>query len=125
MANWSQYIMTYDDTGHQVEVAVSDAPETLAVMGEINSFWSGDKDRLAAANGDLTVAVLKMLCTRLLAATFSEINPFDDFVKGKVEGWPPLDGSYGIKLLHTDHFSLDGDVSISFGPYYVGLETPQ
>lgn len=119
MSIWKRYVLTYDDTNHQVEVAVSDAPETVAMLQEINSFWSGDKERLAAANGDVLTAVLRMLCTRVLASTLTEHSAFDVFARGEVEGWPPLDGSSGIKLLSVDYLDLGGDVSIASFPFSI------
>lgn len=77
---------------------------TDAILCNINAFFINAADRLRDSDGDITSTVLKMLA----ATCFTEqtgwnaeglISLFDN---GNMEGWPPVDGSCGIKILACD-----------------------
>lgn len=78
-------------------------------LNEINSFWSSADWRLEQAKGDITKAVLKMLALTAFRMTISEFDPVGVLRRGEEEGWPKLDGSYGITLVSLDDFELDED----------------
>lgn len=65
---------------------------------EMVHFWSGAEDRLEEAKGDYTRAWLIQLGEFILK---QHRVPIDD------EGWAPLDGSSGIKILSWERFEAD------------------
>ncbi|WP_024303345.1 DUF2528 family protein [Pseudogulbenkiania sp. MAI-1] len=77
----------------------------------INNFWTNAEDRLEEANGDVLVAVLKMLCTKVVSMSIEYLDVKDIFAKrgGATEGWPALDGSWGITLVRYDELEFDDD----------------
>lgn len=81
---------------------------TDASLHQINNFFINAEDRYLDSDCDITATVLKMLA----ATCFTEqtgpnggwnaeglISLFDN---GNTEGWPPVDGSHGIKILACD-----------------------
>ena len=91
---------------------------------EINKFWSDDDSRLDDADGDAVVAVLKLLtsvCFSLKIAhslnDYGVTNQFDWDDGNGVEGWPKMDGSYGITIISIDEITFDADdISIKNEP---------
>ncbi|MDJ7444251.1 DUF2528 family protein [Salmonella enterica] len=77
-------------------------------LHQINNFFINAEDRYLNSDCDITATVLKMLA----AICFSEqVGPTGDwntyglicqFKDGNYEGWPPMDGSEGIKILGCD-----------------------
>lgn len=89
-------------------VEINPAICTIETLESINNFFINATDRLEDSDGDIIVTVLKMLA----ATCFTEqtgpsggwnaeglISLFDN---GNMEGWPPMDGSYGIRILACD-----------------------
>lgn len=89
-------------------VEINPAICTIETLESINNFFINGTDRLEDSDGDIIVTVLKMLA----ATCFTEqtgptggwnaeglISLFDN---GNMEGWPPVDGSCGIKILACD-----------------------
>lgn len=79
----------------RVEIDPVSAAEPIR---EMVRFWSGHDGRLEEAGGDYTRAWLIQLGEFVL--THHRV-PRDD------EGWAPLDGSCGIKLLSWERFEHD------------------
>ncbi|EAM6083122.1 DUF2528 family protein [Salmonella enterica subsp. enterica] len=81
---------------------------TDKLLHQINNFFINAEDRYLNCDYDITATVLKMLA----AVCFSEqAGPTGDwntyglicqFEDGNYEGWPPMDGSEGIKILGCD-----------------------
>lgn len=81
-------------------------------LHQINNFFTNAEDRYLDSDCDITATVLKMLA----AICFSEqTGPTGDwntyglicqFKDGNYEGWPPMDGSEGIKILGCDSPSV-------------------
>lgn len=81
---------------------------TDASLHQINNFFINAEDRYLDSDCDITATVLKMLA----ATCFTEqTGPTGDwntqglialFEDGNMEGWPPMDGSEGIKILGCD-----------------------
>ncbi|EJI5073113.1 DUF2528 family protein [Salmonella enterica] len=77
-------------------------------LHQINNFFINAEDRYLDNDCNITVTVLKMLA----AMCFTEqTGPTGDwntqglialFEDGNMEGWPPMDGSEGIKILGCD-----------------------
>lgn len=89
---------------------------TNDTLTEINTFWSDSSDRLRDADGDVLIAVLKMLAQRCFQLT----TAYGYSVKGLVlefetiEGWPRMDGSEGFKIIDCDELIFcKADISVS------------
>lgn len=96
---------------YEMTVEIDTDRMTEERLQEINRFW-GDADyRLAASNGDITAAVLRLLfdevrglVQRSPRALSGVLYAFAwEDAKGKykdgVEGWPAMDGSEGIRIV--------------------------
>ena len=88
----------------------------------MNEFWSDAESRLSNAGGDLVLAVLKMIAEYCFTyQTYHELNSYgmmrhfgcDDNPNQSVEGYPRLDGSMGILLVHVDVPSIDIDDDVT------------
>ena len=76
---------------------------------EINTFWSGHENRFDRAGGDDRKAALLLLCeTALYEARHHNLFGIVEAFK-HLEGWPPLDGSFGIKIVDFNPFEFDED----------------
>ncbi|CAI1063189.1 DUF2528 family protein [Serratia marcescens] len=79
---------------------------TYEHLHQINNFFIGHKHRLSDNDGDITVTVLKMLAAECFVQQVSEgWNAYGlicQFKDGNNEGWPPMDGSNGIKIISCD-----------------------
>lgn len=102
-----RYFLTYDFMGCEVVVDIDHGILTDERLHEINSFWSGAEERLTQADGNVLHAVLKMLCCRLLADSIQVFSVMQTWTKDAPEGWPNLDGSYGITLVGVDDWTFD------------------
>lgn len=108
------YTINYEDKA-ELTVEIDHSIMTEENLEEINSFWSNDKYRITECGSTLN-AVLIMLAQEvfsfenpLLAFTEYAIRRFDWDQDHGIEGWPKMDGSYGIKIL-----DIDSDI---FGDY--------
>lgn len=102
-----RYALTYLDT---VDVVV-DIDRDIATdekLHMINDFWIHSEDRLEEANGDVLVAVLKMLCTKVVHMSVQYHDVKSEFANGE-EGWPALDGSWGITLVRYDELGFNSN----------------
>ncbi|HCM1915221.1 TPA: DUF2528 family protein [Salmonella enterica subsp. salamae serovar 28:r:e,n,z15] len=84
---------------------------TDELLHQINNFFINAEYRLMENEGDITATVLKMLAvfcfTEQVYQGWNTEGLIALFNNGNTEGWPPMDGSEGIKLLGCD----DPDVS--------------
>lgn len=89
---------------------------TEANLRELNNFWGGAEDRVNDEDGDVTKAVLKLLCAEILRRSVSAFDAVQSFNwnAGKgVEGWPSMDGSFGIKIISYDELEIStSDIEI-------------
>jgi hypothetical protein len=91
------YILSYD---YQDLVTVEiDDIKAAPYIKEMVDFWSGNEHRLDENNGDYTKTWLKQLTYQIL---FTGRPPAKDD-----EGWVPLDGSCGIKLIRWERYEFD------------------
>lgn len=96
--------------------AVDHSVMTDEKLHEINNFWGDEDLRLDDENGDITMAVLKMLagvCFNLQVSydlnTWGVMSRFDWDDDAGVEGWPKMDGTYGIMILSVDKVEFDAN----------------
>jgi len=115
-----KYKIDYDWKA-DVLVEIDHSIATEEKLKEINEFWSGAEDRVTQ-EGSVLNAVLKMLARTCLYLQLETgysvtgiIEKFDwDSRNGGQEGWPKMDGTFGIKLLRVDEFEIDeSDMTIS------------
>lgn len=93
---------------------------TEELLAEINNFWCNSESRVRR-EGSVLNAVLKMLAATVLRlqvqhdfSTAGIIDLFNWNDGNGQEGWPEMDGSYGIKLVSVDEFDFEyGEMSIS------------
>jgi hypothetical protein len=82
------------------ETGEEDYPVMLCIQEMVN-FWSGSEQRLDENEGDYVKTFLKQLCREVISITASRnLSTYGviEQMKGE-EGWCPLDGSCGIKLV--------------------------
>lgn len=105
-----RYVLEWDGKW-EVVVDVDREIATDEFLHSINSFWTDDYWRLEEAGGDVLKAVLALLCTKVLLMSVMHFDVKDVFNRGtgETEGWPPLDGSYGITLVRYNELDLDSD----------------
>ncbi|HEY8037965.1 MAG TPA: DUF2528 family protein [Methylobacter sp.] len=100
------YVISYDNKA-DVVVEIDHDVLTPEVLHEINNFWFGAEDRIDHAGGSLLKAVLLNLAGSVLAIELSNGNALPVFTNYPPEGWPKLDGSWGIHLISCDSLVID------------------
>ena len=92
--------------------------KTEKICNEINNFWGGNIERLENADNCIYNCVGRMIANEIirlqLKSSFycGENNAIIAFNDG-IEGFYPIDGSYGIKLTYCDDFELN-DLDVEF-----------
>ncbi|EKH8529779.1 DUF2528 family protein [Salmonella enterica] len=77
-------------------------------LHQINNFFINAEDRYLGSDGDITTTVLKMLAAVCFTEQTGPTGGWNTqglialFEGGNMEGWPPMDGSEGIKILGCD-----------------------
>lgn len=104
--NLKQYTLEYAD-GYEITVEIDHDVLTEEKLHEINNFWCYAEDRLI--RDDVLTAVLKMFLVAWMRESCESFDPEAAFNAGQVEGWLPLDGRFGMKLVHYDAFSFEAD----------------
>lgn len=88
---------------------------TSEIATEINNFWSGSEDVLAASNGDVIEAAIRRAAPILIHAAidgWNAIGMINQF--NYLEGWPDVD-QLGIRVLSFQIPDIDAvslDVSV-------------
>lgn len=103
------YTIDYNYT-HDMKFEVDHSIATEDFFHELNDFWSESEDRVDE-DGSAFSGVMKLLAAVIFQLTVEYPNKNTNGIKqlfkyGK-EGWPQLDGSWGIELLETDSFEFD------------------
>lgn len=114
MGNIKRYTVDYDWKA-ELEVEIDHDVMTDEKLHEINNFWSNAKSRIDK-HGSVLNAVLIMLAQQsMLIGVSNDYNVYGivsefswDEGNGQ-EGWPPMDGSHGIKIIDTEDFDIDYD----------------
>ena len=108
MSNIKKYIIDYDWKA-SIEIEIDHDVMTEEKLHQINNFWSDSEYRLNK-HGSVLNAVLIMLAQHaLLIAISSDLNAYGvvcefDWNDGNgQEGWPPMDGSEGIRIPISIH----------------------
>lgn len=90
-------------------VDIDDEKCTEKLLHELNDFWWDAGEVLDHAGGNITKAVLTRLCTKLMIMSVHHFDAMERMLTGREDGWPPLDGSYGITLVQMDDFEFELD----------------
>ncbi|EKQ0889046.1 DUF2528 family protein [Salmonella enterica] len=110
MSDIKRYEITWNahEDAPVLTVEIDHSKCTDELLHQINNFFINAEDRYLDSDCDITATVLKMLA----ATCFTEqTGPTGDwntqglialFEDGNMEGWPPMDGSEGIKILGCD-----------------------
>ena len=119
MTTIKTYTLDYDD---KAEVIVEVDHDILndELLHQINNFWSDAKFRLIDCNGNILKVVLRLLATAALREEIMNWSAVTSFQQGTMEGWPKLDGSYGIKLVKVEELTFeDSDINIKCDGVYL------
>lgn len=117
MAKNIKVTVTYEDI-FDVRIIFDDNEETKKNCNEINDFWSGAGNRLSDANGCIYRCVTRLIANEIIrlhmkssfyCGVDAAIKAFND----GIEGFFPIDGSFGIKLDDCDDFELN-DLDVCF-----------
>lgn len=96
-----------------------DGLETLTVADTIKimvEFWWDWESRLFYNNGDYTITFLQQLANEILTTIISNNYNLDGVIYdfNNKEGWCPMDGSHGIKIINADEVDFrDRDFQVS------------
>lgn len=91
----------------KAEVEVDTSEQTIKHMKEQILFWANGKQRIYDEDGDVLTAYLKMLGEELLTIAVAPVSVESVILEFKdLEGWAPLDGSFGAKLLSIDQWEF-------------------
>lgn len=106
MGNVKSYTVDYDWKA-ELTVEIDHDIVTDAALREINEFWSNHESR--EENHGLLNAVLIMLARHVMPMAYEQgynaygVRSLFDWDAGNgQEGWPPMDGSQGIKITSVD-----------------------
>lgn len=110
MSNIKRYRLDAPFAEFEVLVEIDHDLLTEELLHEINDFWSGSKERLTDAHGIVLDAVLGILYRTLWFVVIESGNTSPESIAqefARREGWPPLDGTNGIKIIHVDSVDFD------------------
>ena len=111
MSNIKKYYIEHGPTNGGVAVEI-DMSKTILdatinhfqgierLLADMILFWSGGQERLDENNGDILKTFLIQLCNRcILFLAEDELNTEGLISKfNGLEGWYPMDGSFGIRI---------------------------
>lgn len=106
MADIKTYEIDYDLKA-SVTIEINHDIVSEADLHELNNFWINANWRVKRDGGVLN-AVLKIQFTAGYTID-GLIKQFDWDSGNGQEGWPPMDGSHGIKIIDTEDLELDAD----------------
>jgi len=100
------------DSGFEVQLEFKQDKETKVILYEMNNFWIGADERLQDAKGCIYTTVSKLIAIEILrlqcwSGFYSNENIVIDKFNEGIEGFYPIDGSVGIKLIYTDSVELE------------------
>lgn len=119
MTKFKVFDVDHEPTGGMIRVEIDDTviydagdygKKTVDdAMREMVLFWSDSKRRLRDNNDNVLDAFLKMLCQIALVIAQDRNYNHEGVIKALKgeEGWYPLDGSAGIKLIKVELMELD------------------
>ena len=112
--NIKRYAVTWFDT-LTLTVDIDHDIVTDELLTQINTFWNGADDRLQDADGNVLIAVLKMLGQRCWPLVIDHCCSEKELIQvfDGMEGWPKMDGSSGFKIIQCDELEFDSyDIAV-------------
>lgn len=101
---YKDFTVIHSWSGWQATLRIEQDAATQETMRDMLLAWGNHgKQRIAAANGDITAAWLLLFAEYALPE--SRGKPLKDMFE-RTAGWAPLDGSCGIELLRADLFDV-------------------
>jgi len=95
----TRYKLSYEWQAEMI-VEIDDEKFMPEVFDEWRTFWSNrEKDSLES--------MLVMLYHALIVEDFRSYRALADFREGKIEGFPSMGGSEGIKIISFESFEFD------------------
>ncbi|MFY7435245.1 DUF2528 family protein [Enterobacter cloacae complex sp. CDL008] len=107
MANVKKYTVDYDWKA-EIDIEIDHDVMTDEKLHEINNFWSESGYRLRKHKTVLNAVLILLTQHAMLIALGKDLNTYGvvcefDWKNGDgQEGWPPMDGSEGIKITGID-----------------------
>ncbi|EFK2935836.1 DUF2528 family protein [Escherichia coli] len=107
MTNVKRYTVDYDWKA-EIDIEIDHDVMTEEKLHEINNFWSEAKYRLMKHESVLNAVLIMLAQHAMLIALENNFNTYGvvcefDWKEGNgQEGWPPMDGSEGIKITGVD-----------------------
>jgi hypothetical protein len=106
MADWKRYKVEDPDTARGFFIEIDREKVTDETFHLINGFWSGADDRIEEADGDVLLAVLRLLWEEIMRLSIETFDVESKLAAG-IEGWPRFDGTMGFRLVHYDEWEFD------------------
>lgn len=108
---WGRVVVEVD-LEFEYEVSASgEKYKTEQAIKDMVDFWTGSEERLGDNDGDYLNTFLKQLCEhvmRMLATSnWNEYGVIDAMMDE--EGWCPMDGSCGIKIVSVSEMEFNQD----------------
>lgn len=88
-------------------VEIADGPETAEAVRQMVDFWSGAEERLDRFSGDYNRALVSQIACCLIVLSIKMDASSAIEALGEREGYCPLDGSRGIRVVSTDEWEFD------------------
>ncbi|MGX1958408.1 DUF2528 family protein [Serratia proteamaculans] len=107
MSNIQKYTVDYDWKA-ELEVEIDHDIMTEEKLHEINNFWSSPEYRIKKHESVLNAVLIMLAQHAMLIGVSNDYNVYGvvsefDWGDGHgQEGWPPMDGSEGIKITGFD-----------------------
>lgn len=103
------YIVCYNDYyvfAWEIDLNNSKATESIKQSVE---FWTGWEHRLELNDGDYITTFFKQITIEVIRESFANNYNKKGVISaiGRREGYPPIDGSQGIKLIRCDNFDIE------------------
>ncbi|KVN76007.1 single-stranded DNA-binding protein [Burkholderia ubonensis] len=106
MTDIRQYVLTHDFS-YEIVVEIAHDVLTDERLCELVRFW-GDGESRIEQHGALT-AFLKLFAARFMTESVISTSPQDAFNEGRIDGFPAVDGSSGLRVVDYDEFSFKAD----------------
>ncbi|KWZ43773.1 single-stranded DNA-binding protein [Burkholderia savannae] len=106
MTGIKQYVLTHDFS-YEIVVEVNHDLLTEEKLCDLVRFWSAGEARIEQ-HGPLQ-AFLTLFAAQFFAETIDSLSPKDAFNAGRVEGFPAVNGSDGLRVVDYDEFSFEAD----------------
>ena len=105
----NNYKISHPYLDFSIEVEIDHSEKVDEYIKQMVQFWTDWEYNLEQEEGDYTKSFLKQLFDEIFGIQANRNHSTNGIIsefKNK-EGYCPLEGSYGIKLIHVDTFNLE------------------